>query len=584
MSFRRLSLFWKIWLSTSVALTAILMITGLLLQSNVLDMTFRSLEEEANASFQAYESVWKTRAEALGSVAAILSSMPNVRAAFGTHDQATIQDSAGEVWAKVSDDLRETAFFQVTDPNGNTVASLDSEVRAKVPRTWPIVRTVRASFPKQAAGFFVRDGDLYQLVLTPVYVDAAGGPALINVLVAGYSVNHDVVQRLKASTGGSEFVFEAGGKVFASTLNDRATNVLIGSLQSPPSRSVVSDGVSEYLPLVKDLIGMDGKPAGRVGIFRSFEGARQRVADLRRTVVLIWLAATALGLALTWLLARRIVQPVKELDRAAAEVGRQNYDYRVSVVSEDELGRLASTFNSMCSNLQLARAELIRQERISTIGRLASSMVHDLRNPLAAIYGGSEMMVDTDLTETQMKRVAGNIYRASRRIQDMLQALVNVSRSKAGGTELCRLREVVMAAVDSVSAAAEQQHVRIHVDLSEQIEVPLERARIERVFLNLLDNALEVMPEGGEIRIAARVLEDAVLVEVQDSGPGVSKEIRDQLFQPFVTYGKKTGMGLGLALSRQTVLDHGGEMWVAESQAGAKFCLRLPLAPAGILK
>ena len=82
----------------------------------------------------------------------------------------------------------------------------------------------------------------------------------------------------------------------------------------------------------------------------------------------------------------------------------------------------------MCASIQDAREELIRQERISTIGRLSSSIVHDLRNPLASIYGGAEMMMDGDLSEAQMHRVAGNIYRSSRAINDLLQELVDVSR------------------------------------------------------------------------------------------------------------------------------------------------------------
>ena len=114
------------------------------------------------------------------------------------------------------------------------------------------------------------------------------------------------------------------------------------------------------------------------------------------------------GFVLTYLLARRIVEPVEQLDRAAAEVARQNYAIEVPVRSEDELGRLARTFNTMCASIRQAREDLIRQERISTIGRLSGSIVHDLRNPLAAIYGGAEMLVDADLPPAHVKRLAGN--------------------------------------------------------------------------------------------------------------------------------------------------------------------------------
>jgi signal transduction histidine kinase len=269
------------------------------------------------------------------------------------------------------------------------------------------------------------------------------------------------------------------------------------------------------------------------------------------------------------------VEPVKELDRAAAEVGRQNYDFRVREVAPDELGRLARTFNAMCASIQAARAELIRQERISTIGRMSSSIVHDLRNPLAAIYGGAEMLVDTELSPPQVKRLAANIYKASRRIQELLQDLVNVSRGKATAAETCRLKDVIAAAVDASAQTAESQSVAIHVDVPDSIELPLERARVERVFLNLIGNALEAMPSGGEIRITGSTDQESSVVRVEDTGPGIRPEIRGRLFEPFVSAGKKNGLGLGLALSRQTVLDHGGDLWV-EDGPGARFAIRFP--------
>ena len=322
--------------------------------------------------------------------------------------------------------------------------------------------------------------------------------------------------------------------------------------------------MSEYEPLEKPLIDVEGKPLGDLWILRSFEGSRQRIATLRRDIALTWLCAMIVGLGLTYLLARRIVEPVKQLDRAAAEVARQNYDFRLQVSSDDELGRLVGAFNAMCASIQSARAELIRQERISTIGRLSrsGSIVHDLRNPLAAIYGGAEMLVDTELSPPQVKRLAANIYRASRRIQELLQDLVNVSRGKTEAAEMCNLREVVEAACDASAAAAESQGVRIHFKPEEDVELPIERARMERVFLNLIDNALEAMPGGGAIYIGERTGGDAVFIEFADTGPGIQPAIREKLFEPFFSAGKKNGLGLGLALSRQTVLDHGGEIWI----------------------
>ena len=576
MNFSRLSLLWKILLSTSVALTALFAITGLIVQNHVIKTTEMSLEEEVRSSSQAYESLWKSRADKLGSVSLILSGMSDVRAAFSTRDQATIRDTAGELWAKISD---QNALFLVTDPNGRVIASLGGVPTSPLGRDLPVVRAAYTQFPRQAAGFMEREGHLFQIAVTPVYVESTHGPALINVLVAGYAIDPLVAQEFKRSTGGSEFLFLSGGAVIASTLNPRATAALTHNIANGwKAGRRISDGVSEYAPpLMKRLIDVEGKPIGELWILRSFEGSLQRIAALRRDMVFTWFAAVIVGLWLTYLLAGKIVEPVKQLDRAAAEVARQNYDFRLRVNSDDELGRLAGTFNAMCDSIQSARAELIRQERISTIGRLSSSIVHDLRNPLAAIYGGAEMLVDTELSPPQMKRLAANIYRASRRIQELLQDLVNVSRGKSEAPEVCNLREVVQAACDASAAAAESQNVVITVEACDQIELPIERARMERVFLNLIDNALEAMPEGGAIRIVGRLDADSVFIEFDDTGPGILPSIREKLFEPFVSAGKKNGLGLGLALSRQTVLDQGGEIWVEEGSPGARFVIRLPL-------
>jgi signal transduction histidine kinase len=242
------------------------------------------------------------------------------------------------------------------------------------------------------------------------------------------------------------------------------------------------------------------------------------------------------------------------------------------VTSDDELGRLAATFNSMSQSLESARGELIRQERISTVGRMASGIVHDLRNPLAAIYAGAEMLVDSDgLAPQQTKRLATNIYTASRRVLEMLQELLDAARGKTGEFEACRLSEVVEAAVESQEAS----HIRFRVEIPEGLELPMDRSRMERVFVNLIANAIEVMPEGGEIGITAREENGKVTVEVRDQGPGIAAEIKGRLFQPFSSFGKRNGLGLGLALSRQTVLEHGGDLTAANYAGGAVFSVQL---------
>jgi len=577
MTFSRLSLLWKILLPTSLVMTLSFAITGWLIQRDVVRSSYASVEQEAKASFQAYESLWKARANRLGAVSEILSAMSDVRAAFGTEDAATIRDTTDELWSRVS---KEDAFFLVADGRGRVVASVGQSGSFAPNDDLPMVRAARAQFPGQASGFVQKGDELFQVVVTPVYVQSPAGPVLLDALVTGYRVDAGVAQTLKNSTGGSEYVFVARNRVVTSTLTPAITATIAPRLLNN------STEIPDYLAVPTPLRDISGAQVGQLFILRSLAGARQRLAGLRREIFALWLLALVVALLTTYLVARKIMQPVAELDRAAAEIAKQNYDYRINVRSQDELGRLAGTFQSMCESIRQARQELIRQERISTIGQLSTSIVHDLRNPLAAIYAGAEMMMDSHMPEEMTRRLARNIYRASRGIQDMLQELLDVVRGTSNGSELCSLREVISAAWNTVAPSADARGIALDLVVADDLACPMERARMERVFANLFENAIEAMRSGGSISIRGETDGDNIMVRVEDTGPGISASLQGRLFQPFVSAGKKNGLGLGLALSRQTMLDHGGDIWADEApgrdHGGALFWLRLPKTRSGI--
>jgi signal transduction histidine kinase len=215
----------------------------------------------------------------------------------------------------------------------------------------------------------------------------------------------------------------------------------------------------------------------------------------------------------------------------------------------------------------------INFNRMLSDGWLSASIVHDLRNPLATVFAGAEMLMELDPSPTQVKRLAANIYRAAGRMGELLSDLSGASCGNGSKSEICKIRDVIAAASE---AAAERQSVEILNNVPGSLEIQVMRSRMERVFINLISNSLEAMPHGGKIHIGAKKADHCVLIAVEDTGPGIPRRIRNRLFEPFVTAGKDHGVGLGLALSRQTVLEHGGDMW-SEPAAGALFVIRLPL-------
>jgi signal transduction histidine kinase len=215
-------------------------------------------------------------------------------------------------------------------------------------------------------------------------------------------------------------------------------------------------------------------------------------------------------------------------------------------------------------------------EGMSAMDVLSTPIVHDSRNPVATIYAGTEMLMNADPTPAEAKRLAAKVYRAAGRMRELLAEVICVTCGNRSIAENCEIGELIAAASEAASAAAKNSCVRILLDVPREIELPLPRSRMKRVFFDLITNALEAMPGGGEVRIGARKAGNNVLVEIEDTGPGIPQDIRDRVFEPFVTAGKPNGLGLGLALSRRTVLDHGGDMWM-EAAAGARFVIRFPL-------
>jgi signal transduction histidine kinase len=568
------SLLWRLLLSTSLAVTAVFAATGWMVQRYTANVSQHSLEEEIRTSLQAYQSLWSARAHTLTSVSRIVSSMSDVRAAFMTHDRATIRDTAEQLWAQVSE---QNANFLVLEPTGAVIASLGGDPNFDLGAAY-VAAAVR-SFPKQVSGYVKRGQHLYYTVLTPVYVQSGSGQALLNILLVAFQIDDSLAHELKQSTHGSDFAFISSNDVMASTF-------AITAAELRSARNVGNENVQraslhggDYLLLSTDLRDALGNLTGQLFVIRSFAGPQTVLAELQRNVAAFWAIGIIASLALTYLLSRRILEPVERLDRAAGEVIRRNYDYRVPVETNDELGRLARTFNDMCDSIRKAREELIRQEQISTIARLSTSIVHDLRNPLAAIYGGAEMLVDADLSPEHYRRLAASIYRASHRIQELLQDLLDVSRVKNKPLELCGLQDMAESAREALGRTAALQGVSINSDLPAGLNIMASRDRLERVFVNLLDNAIDAMPGGGTVTLSVRVENAAATVAIEDNGPGIPAEAWSTLFEPFASFGKKNGLGLGLALSRQTALDHGGDLWAEKNNgSGARFLLRLPLA------
>jgi signal transduction histidine kinase len=226
--------------------------------------------------------------------------------------------------------------------------------------------------------------------------------------------------------------------------------------------------------------------------------------------------------------------------------------------------------------------ERLRAERTLALGRTARALVHDLRSPLAAIRALAELLHGRAAGDEPARRHLASIMDEADRLADLASDLLRF----AGGAPALRRAPTALAPflakiVEPLRARLESSGVRIVTELDPVAAAALDAPRLARVVHNLVANALEAMPEGGTLTVACGRSDRRAWLRVADTGCGMSEAVRARLFEPFFTHGKEHGTGLGLALARAIVEEHGGRIEVASAPGrGSIFTLELdPLDP-----
>jgi signal transduction histidine kinase len=224
----------------------------------------------------------------------------------------------------------------------------------------------------------------------------------------------------------------------------------------------------------------------------------------------------------------------------------------------------------MRDNLHDVQQRLLHAERLATIGRMASSISHDLRHPLTAVLANAEFLADANLSPQQREELYLEIRIAVNRLTDLIDSLLELSRpADSMNTVESALERTASRAIELIRAHPEFQKVTVAIDSSGTHTAQYDPRSMERVFYNLLLNACQaVQKRGGHVGVTVAELEDNFEVRITDDGPGVDPSIQDRLFQPFVSYGKQNGTGMGLTIAQKIVQDHDGSLRVERSAAG----------------
>jgi signal transduction histidine kinase len=246
--------------------------------------------------------------------------------------------------------------------------------------------------------------------------------------------------------------------------------------------------------------------------------------------------------------------------------------------SPDELGELSVTFEGMVSAIARANDQVRANERLATIGKMAAHVTHEIRNPLSSIALNLELL-EEEIPEREAE--GRSLVRAIGREVERLSALsgqyLTMAKSQPPRLELEALDDIVEEACEFMRADLARHGVELSLEVEDApLHVRIDEAQIKQALFNLIRNAREAMSGGGKVRVAVGAQGDCVRLVIEDQGPGIDAEAAARLFEPFFTT-KGTGTGLGLSVTRQIVVAHGGNIaYEAPLAGGSRFVITLP--------
>ncbi len=326
--------------------------------------------------------------------------------------------------------------------------------------------------------------------------------------------------------------------------------------------------------------------------------------------LLLFFAIALLGVFIVGVISFRVAQkisgPLLALGEAARKLGEGNYDVKVNVGNrKDEIGTLAKVFNDMVVELRESHIalktwtevleekveertkilktmqdQLIQTEKLAGIGRLAAGVAHEINNPLTGILTNASLMYDDVPEGDPKKEDLKVIVEETLRCRKIVKGLLDFARQSPPQKQLLSLNEVVEDVITLVRNQANFRNIKIRLDLDFQIpRMMADKDQIRQVVLNIVLNAADAMPDGGDFSITSRLIENSyVELSFSDTGTGISEEVREKIFEPFVTT-KKSGTGLGLSIAYGIIERHKGRITV-ESQInkGTTFRIILPVS------
>ncbi len=546
----------------------------------------RDLSSDLQHSVSTFLNLEHQRREMLGRETALLADLPSLKALMTTDDPSTIQDGAKSFWEISGMDL-----FQLYDRSGHLVASygpdLSSAGTVTDQRSADAMRIVITQ-PQESRTLAV-SGRPYEVIAQPLSFGPRVGGTLLGYVVLGSAIDQHFARQ----------VSQAAAAEVAFTIDD---NVAVSTL-GPPVQSVVNDSSAlralaagvfvdvrlhgeRYLAAVLPLSGPDAPIPEHVKlvVLRSYQDAERLTEAINRWLIGLGALALLLGTLLAHSISRRVTQPLEALVDGARALGRGDWNYQLSEGGTAEVRELAQAFEHMRLELQQSQRALLDSERLATIGRMASSISHDLRHYISAMYANAEFLSLESTQQAEREELIFEVQTAVHGMTDLLDSLLLFSQT--GRTLLPTYESVsylIERAAGLLRAHPEARSLELQLGDLPSVEGWVDATKFVRAVFNLLLNACQAANRGDHKPcVRLELSEDIrdIVVRIEDNGPGVPPSLISSMFEPFVSRGRENGTGLGLTLAQHIAQEHGGLVRLDESAPGKTvFSLRLRKQP-----
>jgi len=551
----------------------------LLVRRSVRKQVKKEIFADLQNSVSTFQNFQRERELSLSRSAELLADLPTLRALMTTQHAVTIQDASAEQWRLAGSDI-----FVLADRAGR-VAALHTTSQGFTREM--AQASLNTSFSQAAASHWWYGAQhLYEVCLKPIYFGPATENRRLGFLAIGYEIDDRVASQV-SRIAASQVAFYYGDDIVRSTLAPEQESELArhSALRSTPGVSQPLEmqlGDESFLSTSVELARRE-TPSVRLSVLKSYDQATAFLDRLNRLLLALGLAAVVGGSILVFLISHTFTRPLGTLVNGVRALEKGDFTYVLDVHGGDEVAEVTGAFKRMRDSLLKTQQKLLDAERLATIGRMASSISHDLRHSLAAIVANAEFLCESRLSSDQREELYGEVRIAVNQMTDLIDSLLEFSRTRESlRPSYGSVRDSVEHVVQAIRSHPEFHRVQIAISEQGNSIGWFDPKRLERALYNLLLNACEaVASNAGSILVELREIRDGAEIRVSDNGHGIPESIRGKLFEPFISQGKENGTGLGLTVVQKIVQDHGGDVTVEKtSPEGTVFRVMLPLASA----